>query len=86
MIDIQQLIPERLTFIVWDLTYDIAWGWTYIINEQLNQDLETDNVLVYMGDKLLETIDKRIVLRAWDTLHLEYILHVYEEPKQFLLP
>lgn len=78
MIDIQQLIPERLTFIVWDKEYktDLT-DWKYIVREQLNQDLETDNVLVYTDKWLFDTIDKRIVLRSGDILHLEYTIDVW---------
>lgn len=78
MIDIQQLIPERLTFIVWDKEYktDLT-DWKYIVREQLSQDLETDNVLVYTDKWLFDTIDKRIVLRSGDILYLEYTIDVW---------
>lgn len=78
-IDITWLIPEEIDIKVWDLTFHtmISNG-KYILNEVLWGYLEADKVEIYVNDKLFDTIDKRIALRAGDTLHLEYSLYVGE--------
>jgi hypothetical protein len=77
MLDIMWFMPENAEIKVWDNTY-IAYlnDWKYVLNEAINEYLEADNVYIYMNNELFDTIDKRICLRAWDTLHLEYSLHV----------
>ena len=50
----------------------------YILNQVIDEYTEADNVEVYINDKLFDTIDKRIALRQWDTLHLEYSIYVAE--------
>jgi len=78
-IDIMCLMPDTIGIKVWDKMFS-AWleNWKYILNENLWEYLEADNVHIYLNDKLFDTIDKRIALRAWDTLHLEYSIHVGE--------
>ena len=78
-IDITWLIPEVIDIKVWNLWYrtQLSDG-KYILNETLWEYLEADKVEIYVNDKLFDTIDKRIALRAGDTLHLEYSLYVGE--------
>lgn len=78
-IDIISLMPDTIQVIVWGKWFG-AWltNWKYVLNEKLEEYLEADNVYIYMNDKLFDTIDKRIALRAWDTLHLEYSIYVAE--------
>ena len=72
-IDIMWLMPERIGIKVWDEIYDVFQeDWKYILDTQLPNGIETDNIYIYVNDKLFDTIDRRIALRAWDTLHLEY--------------
>ena len=78
-IDIMWLMPERIGIKVWDEIYDVFQkDWKYILNVQLTNGIEADNVYIYVNDKLFDTIDKRIALRQWDTLHLEYSIYVGE--------
>lgn len=78
-IDIMWLMPERIGIKVWDEIYDVFQeDWKYILNIILNDSIETDNIYIYIDDKLFDTIDRRIALRAWDTLHLEYSIYVGE--------
>lgn len=78
-IDITWLIPEVIDIKVWYNIYHTALSdGKYILNETLWEYLETDKVEIYVNDKLFDTIDKRIALRAGDTLHLEYSLYVGE--------
>ena len=78
-VDIMSLMPDTIQVIVWGKTF-MAYmtNWKYILNETLEEYLEADNVYIYLNDKLFDTIDKRIALRAWDTLHLEYSIYVGE--------
>lgn len=78
-IDIMWLMPDIIGIKVGDRMFS-AWlvNWKYILNENLWEYLEADNVYIYVNDKLFDTIDKRIALRAWDTLHLEYSIYVGE--------
>lgn len=77
MLDIMWFMPESAEVKVWDNMY-IAYltDWKYVLNQMVDEYLEADNVYIYMNDELFDTIDKRIALRAWDTLHLEYSLDV----------
>jgi hypothetical protein len=50
----------------------------YILDIVLSNYLETDYVYIYVNDMLFDTIDRRIALRAGDTLHLEYSIYVGE--------
>jgi len=78
-IDIMWLMPERIGIKVWNEIYDVFQeDWKYILNTILNDSIETDNIYIYIDDKLFDTIDRRIALRAWDTLHLEYSIYVGE--------
>lgn len=78
-IDIMWLMPERIGIKVWDEIYDVFQeDWKYILNIILNDSIKTDNIYIYIDDKLFDTIDRRIALRAWDTLHLEYSIYVGE--------
>ena len=78
-IDITSLIPETIDMVVWNNVYHTyLTDGKYVLNETLSEYLETDNVQIYINDKLFDTIDKRIALRAGDTLHLEYSLYVGE--------
>lgn len=78
-IDITWLIPEEIDIKVWYNIYhtQLSDG-KYILNEVLWEYLEADKVEIYVKDKLFDTIDKRIALRAGDTLHLEYSIYVGE--------
>lgn len=78
-IDIMCLMPDSIGVMVGNKMFS-AWliNWKYILNENLWEYLEADNVYIYINDKLFDTIDKRIALRAWDTLHLEYSIYVGE--------
>lgn len=76
--NIDWLMPEQIEIKVWDNIYTVyCEDWKYILNIQLIDKLETDNVYVYVNNKLFDTIDRRIALRAGDTLHLEYSLDVW---------
>lgn len=79
MIDIGWLLPEKIIIQVWKNKYetDLVDN-KYVLQSQLDEYTETDKVFVYVGDKLFDTIDKYISLRAWDTLHLEYSIDVIE--------
>lgn len=78
-IDIMSLMPDAIQVIVWGKAFSAYMAnWKYILNETLEEYLEADNVYIYLNDKLFDTIDKRIALRAWDTLHLEYSIYVGE--------
>lgn len=78
-IDIMWLMPENIDIKVWDRIFTVRLeNWKYILNQTLDEYIEADNVDIYINDKLFDTIDKRIALRAWDTLHLEYSIYVAE--------
>lgn len=78
-IDIMWLMPENISFKVWNKIFTASLiDWKYILNENLEEYIEADTVDIYINDKLFDTIDKRIALRAWDTLHLEYSIYVGE--------
>ena len=78
-IDIMSLMPDVIQVIVWGKAFGASMiNWKYVLNETLEEYLETDKVEIYINDKLFDTIDKRIALRAWDTLHLEYSIYVGE--------
>ena len=78
-IDITSLIPETIDIVVWNNVYHTyLTDGKYVLKETLSEYLEADNVYIYINDKLFDTIDKRIALRAGDTLHLEYSLYVGE--------
>lgn len=87
MIDIQwltNLLPESIDIQVWNKRYKTdkvyeAWDLKYVLKEQIDEDIETDIVFIYANDWLLDTIEKRIKLKAWDILHLEYTLYVRED-------
>lgn len=77
--NVMWLMPERISIKVWDEMFDayIDNG-KYILDVMLNNYLETDYVYIYVNDTLFDTIEKRIALRAGDTLHLEYSIYVGE--------
>ena len=76
-IDIMWLMPESVDIKVWNKVFTARLdNWKYILNQVLNEYTEADNVEIYVNDKLFDTIDKRIALRGWDTLHLEYSINV----------
>lgn len=78
-VDIMWLMPDFIDIKVWDYTYTAPLvDWKYVLNQTIGEYLEADIVYIYMNDKLFDTIDKRIALRAWDTLHLEYSIYVGE--------
>ena len=78
-IDIMWFMPENIDIKVGDKMFNAQkMDWKYILDENLSEYIEADNVYVYINDKLFDTIDKRIALRAWDTLHLEYSIYVGE--------
>lgn len=78
-IDIMWFMPENIDIKVGDKMFNAQkMNWKYILDENLSEYIEADNVYVYINDKLFDTIDKRIALRAWDTLHLEYSIYVGE--------
>lgn len=75
-IDIMWLMPERIGIKVWDDIYDVFQeDGKYTLSIQINNGIEADNIYIYVNDKLFDTIDRRIALRAGDTLHLEYSIH-----------
>jgi hypothetical protein len=75
-IDIMWLMPDWINIKLWENMYTVYMDkWKYVLNEQLTEYLEVDNVEIYVNDKLFDTIDRRIALRAGDTLHLEYSIH-----------
>lgn len=75
-IDIMWLMPERIGIKVWDDIYDVFQeDGKYTLNMPMNNGVEADNIYIYVNDKLFDTIDRRIALRAWDTLHLEYSIY-----------
>lgn len=77
MIDINWLIPNELIIQVWNNKYKTEQKeWKYVVNEKLSEPLDSDFIYVYSGKKLFDTIDKRIALKAWDILHLEYSINV----------
>lgn len=79
MIDIRWLLPDKVIIQVWKNKYetDLVDG-RYMLQSKLEEYTETDKVYVYVWDELFDTIDKYIVLRAGDTLHLEYSIDVTE--------
>lgn len=78
-IDIMWLMPESIDMKIWEQVFNAGLvNWKYVLNQNLWEPLETDTVYIYINDKLFDTIDKRIALRQWDTLHLEYSIYVGE--------
>lgn len=79
MIDIWWLLPKKITIQVWENKYetDLVDN-KYVLKVVLNELTVVDNVYIYIWDKLFDTIEKGIALRAWDTLHLEYSINVQE--------
>ena len=78
-INITWLMPDHVSIKVWDNVYDAyVEHWKYILDVVLNNYLETDCVFIYVNGILFDSIDKRIALRAGDTLHLEYSIYVGE--------
>ncbi len=78
-IDIEGLIPEQIDIKVWNEMYTAyLTDWRYVLDQHLNWYLEADYIYIYMNNKLFDTIERRIALREWDTLHLEYTLYVGE--------
>ena len=77
--NVMWLMPECISIKVWDEMFDayIDNG-KYILDVVLDNYLETDYVHIYINDVLFDTIEKRIALRNWDTLHLEYSIYVGE--------
>ena len=85
MIDIERLLPEYITAKLWD--YSFIWERVdkkYLIKEVVNNDITVDKVEIYVEDRLIDTINKDITLKAWDTLHLEYEINVCEVSEQYL--
>lgn len=78
-INITWLMPDHVSIKVWDNVYDAyVEHWKYILDVVLNNYLETDCVFIYVNGILFDSIEKRIALRAGDTLHLEYSIYVGE--------
>ena len=78
-IDIMWLMPESIDIKIWEQVFNAGLvNWKYVLSQNLWEPLETDTVYIYINDKLFDTIDKRIALRQWDTLHLEYSIYVGE--------
>ena len=76
-VDIMLFMPEFVHIKVWEETYVAPLvDWKYVLNQNIDNPIEIDSVDIYVNDILFDTIEKRIALRAWDTLHLEYSLHV----------
>lgn len=85
MIDIERLLPEYITAKLWDCSF--IWERVdkkYLIKEVVNNDITVDKVEIYVEDRLIDTINKSITLRVWDTLHLEYEINVCEVSEQYL--
>lgn len=77
--NVMWLMPERISIKVWNEMFDAYRdNGKYILDVMLNNYLETDYVHIYVNDTLFDTIEKRIALRAGDTLHLEYSIYVGE--------
>lgn len=77
--NVMWLMPERISIKVGELMFDVYIdNGKYILEVVLNDYLETDYVHIYVNGELFDTIEKRIALRAWDTLHLEYSIYVGE--------
>lgn len=73
------LMPEHISIRIWEDMYDAYLdNGKYILDIVLSNYLETDYVYIYVNDMLFDTIDRRIALRAGDTLHLEYSIYVGE--------
>ena len=78
-INITWLMPDHVSIKVWDNVYDAyVEHWKYILDVVLSNYLETDCVFIYVNGILFDSIEKRIALRAGDTLHLEYSIYVGE--------
>lgn len=77
--NVMWLMPEHISIKVWEDMFDAYRDdGKYILDVMLNNYLETDYVHIYVNDTLFDTIEKRIALRAGDTLHLEYSIYVGE--------
>lgn len=79
MIDIRWLLPKKIEIQVWDCRYktDLSDD-KYILSKQVDKDIKTDKVLIYIWDKLFDTIYRGININKWDVLHLEYSIYVWE--------
>lgn len=85
MIDIELLLPEYITAKLWD--YSFIWERVdkkYLIKEVVSNDITVNKIDIYVDNKLIDTINKSITLRTWDTLHLEYEINVCEVSEQYL--
>ena len=77
--NVMWLMPERIGIKIWeDMFNAYIDNGKYILDIALSNYLETDYVYIYVNDMLFDTIDRRIALRAGDTLHLEYSIYVGE--------
>lgn len=77
--NVMWLMPEHICIKIWEDMYDAYLdNGKYILDIVLSNYLETDYVYIYVNDMLFDTIDRRIALRAGDTLHLEYSIYVGE--------
>lgn len=81
---VELLLPE-LSVQVGNLVFPMSReGKHYEIKEQLAQGIETDNILFLYWNEVFDIEDRRIALRAGDTLHIEYNLNVYEDTRERL--
>lgn len=65
---------------VWTDRYPMEREWsTYMIRQQLTENVETEEIKFYIWDELFDTEERRIALRSWDILHIEYILRCLQE-------
>ena len=79
MIDIRWLLPESVIMDIWNSKYDAnLFDNMYVLETQVNNNLKTDKVDIYVWDRLIDSVDKDISLKMWDTLHIEYIIDVCE--------
>lgn len=77
--NVMWLMPEHIGIKIWEDMFDAYMdNGKYILDVVLSNYLETDYVYIYVNDELFDTIEKRIALRAGDTLHLEYSIYVGE--------
>lgn len=78
MIDIRWLLPKEIEIQVWDCRYKTELlDDKYILHKQVDKDINTDKVLIYIWDKLFDTIYRWININKWDILHLEYSIYVW---------